>query len=94
MNTIVVEELEKLDRAEIDIVDIRSEEEFKRGTIDGAINLPIEEIPARIDELEKEKTIYVLCHTGEKSKGITEELTKQGFTACNVEGGYRSFLRL
>lgn len=94
MNTIVVEELEKLDRAEIAIVDIRSEEEFKRGTIDGAINLPIEEIPARIDELEKEKTIYVLCHTGEKSKGITEELTKQGFTACNVEGGYRSFLRL
>ena len=94
MNTIVVEELEKLDRAEIVIVDIRSEEEFKRGTIDGAINLPIEEIPARIDELEKEKTIYVLCHTGEKSKGITEELTKQGFTACNVEGGYRSFLRL
>ncbi len=94
MNTIVVEELEKLDRAEIAIVDIRSEEEFKRGTIDGAINLPIEEIPARIDELEKDKTIYVLCHTGEKSKGITEELTKQGFTACNVEGGYRSFLRL
>lgn len=94
MNTIVVEELEKLDRAEIDIVDIRSEEEFKRGTIDGAINLPIEEILARIDELEKEKTIYVLCHTGEKSKWITEELTKQGFTACNVEGGYRSFLRL
>ena len=94
MNTIVVEELEKLDRAEIVIVDIRSEEEFKRGTIDGAINLPIEEIPARIDELEKDKTIYVLCHTGEKSKGITEELTKQGFTACNVEGGYRSFLRL
>ena len=94
MNTIVVEELEKLDRAEIVIVDIRSEEEFKRGTIDGAINLPIEEIPARIDELEKEKTIYVLCHTGEHSKGITEELTKQGFTACNVEGGYRSFLRL
>ena len=94
MNTIVVEELEKLDRAEIAIVDIRSEEEFKRGTIDGAINLPIEEIPARIDELEKEKTIYVLCHTREKSKGITEELTKQGFTACNVEGGYRSFLRL
>lgn len=94
MNTIVVEELEKLDRAEIVIVDIRSEEEFKRGTIDGAINLPIEEIPARIDELEKEKTIYVLCHTGEKSKGITEELTKQGFTVCNVEGGYRSFLRL
>lgn len=94
MNTIVVEELEKLDRAEIVIVDIRSEEEFKRGTIDGAINLPIEEILARIDELEKEKTIYVLCHTGEKSKGITEELTKQGFTACNVEGGYRSFLRL
>ena len=94
MNTIVVEELEKLDRAEIAIVDIRSEEEFKRGTINGAINLPIEEIPARIDELEKEKTIYVLCHTGEKSKGITEELTKQGFTACNVEGGYRSFLRL
>ena len=42
MNTIVVEELEKLDRAEIVIVDIRSEEEFKRGTIDGAINLPIE----------------------------------------------------
>lgn len=94
MNTIVVEELEKLDRAEIAIVDIRSEEEFKRGTIDGAINLPIEEIPARMDELEKDKTIYVLCHTGEKSKGITEELTKQGFTACNVEGGYRSFLRL
>ena len=38
--------------------------------------------------------MYVLCHTGEKSEAIVEQLEDAGYDAVNIVGGYRAFLRL
>ena len=54
MKTIQVEELEQLSADEIQVIDLRPEEEYKRGSFPGAVNLPMEEFDSRYEEvLEK-----------------------------------------
>ena len=44
-----------------------------------------------MEELPKEKPVYVLCHTGEWSVDAVYELEAAGYDAANIEGGYRPF---
>lgn len=94
MRTITVEELEKLDPSGMMIVDIRPEEEFRRGTMAHAVSMPLDEKWEEIPPLPEDKTIYVLCHTGDRSEDIAERLAKAGYDAVSIAGGYRGYLRL
>lgn len=94
MKCITIEEIEKLDPMAVTIIDIRSHEHYKRNTIPYAVNIPIEEFEEGLPDLDKTKPVYVLCHTGEKSKKIVEQLKEAGYDAANIVGGYRAFLRM
>ncbi|MBQ7371086.1 MAG: ATPase [Blautia sp.] len=97
MKKITVEKLEQLIKEEperVFVTDVRSFEDFRRGSVPGAVNIPKEEFEERRDELPEGKTVYVLCHTGEHSAEIVETLEKDGVDAWNVQGGYRAFLRM
>lgn len=95
MKSITIEELEKLEAAQITVADVRSAEDFRKGSLPGAINLPIAEFEERfLTEIPKQKPVYVLCYTGDRSLDIVELLEDAGYDAANVDGGYRSFLRL
>lgn len=93
MKSITIEELEQLDEAQITVVDVRSAEDFRRGTIAHAVNIPIAEFEERMAEIEPDRPVYVMCHTGDKSMDCVEMLEEAGYDAANVDGGYRSFLR-
>lgn len=93
MKEITIEELEKLDASGITIVDVRSKEDFQKGSADSAVSIPAEELLDRLEELPKDKPVYVLCYTGEKGAELAEQLEKSGFDAANITGGYRAFLR-
>lgn len=93
MKNITIEELEGLDASGITIVDIRSAEDFQRGSAGQAISIPAEELLDRLEEIPKDKPVYVLCHTGERGGEIAEQLERAGFDAANIAGGYRAFLR-
>jgi rhodanese-related sulfurtransferase len=78
------------------ILDVRKPEELNGplGKIDGAINIPVQELEKRINELDqyKDKAIAVICKTGHRSLTGTEILLKHGFTkAKNVEGGMTAY---
>ena len=94
MTSITIQELETLNPAEITIIDIRKPEDYERNTIPHAINIPIENFQDNIPALEKEKPVYVLCYTGEKSEAVVEQLEEAGYQVSNITGGYRAFLRL
>lgn len=101
MNQVTIEELEQLKDRKIVILDVRKEEDYNRGTFEGAINLPIEAFTVEAYQtlLEKEGLaadlpVYLLCHTGEKSRDVVEQLESAGYEAYNINGGYRSLLRL
>ena len=98
MKKISVEEIKTIEPEEYVLLDIRPEEEFKKGSINHAINIPatafFEDFDRQIKNIDKSKTVYVLCHTGEQSMDLAERLAEEGFDAWNITGGYRSFLRL
>lgn len=94
MRTITVEQLEQLNKEEITILDVRSKEDFGRKTIEDAINIPIVDFEYRVKELDHDKPIYVLCYTGDQSRPIVDKLEEKGFDAFNIEGGWRSYLRV
>lgn len=58
---------EKLEDNGVQIVDIRQPEEFEQGHIPGAINLPMGELPTRIDEYEWDNDVVVACPVGQSS---------------------------
>ncbi|MCD7982191.1 MAG: ATPase [Clostridiales bacterium] len=90
---IEIKELLATDPEQGIVLDIRPPETFRRGTVEGAVNIPMDELPERMDELDREKTVYVLCHTGDQSMDAAEQLSEAGFCAVNVKGGYRAFLK-
>lgn len=91
MQSVTIEELET--QKEPFIVDIRTEDDYKRGSLQNAINIPMAQLKERMAQLPKDKTIYLLCHTGERSVDYVEMLDDAGYDAVNISGGYRSFLR-
>ena len=68
MKTITVEELEKIEWNQSMVVDIRPNDQYQRGTFPWAVNIPMAELEERRKELDEAKTIYMLCHTGDRSQ--------------------------
>ena len=73
------------------VLDVRTEEEFygPLGHIKGAILIPIDELSARMNELNevKNKDIYVVCRSGNRSNSVKNILRENKFNAINVDGG-------
>ena len=55
MNTISVEELEKIDSSKITIVDVRPADQYSRGSFPGAVNIPLDEFEERMESVDREK---------------------------------------
>jgi len=77
------------------ILDVRMQDELSGplGKIDGAINIPLQELEKRIGELNKykNKELYVISRSGIPSKLAAEILRNHGFTAVNVLGGMMAY---
>ncbi|NOX17035.1 MAG: rhodanese-like domain-containing protein, partial [Chlorobi bacterium] len=77
------------------ILDVRTPEELtgELGHIKGVINIPVQVLKERIAELDKykDKDIYVICRSGNRSQYGTKILREEGFKAFNVLGGMRAY---
>ena len=94
LNTITVEELAQNGTEGLQLIDVRPENDFSHGAIEGAVNLPLEKIEAgKTAILKKDQPVYLYCHVGENSRDAAEILEDDGFTTVNLEGGYRAWLR-
>jgi phage shock protein E len=66
------------------IVDVRTTSEFIGGNVEGSINIPLQEIQQRMDELKDLKQPLVLCcASGNRSGQATQFLSQQGIECCN-----------
>jgi NADPH-dependent 2,4-dienoyl-CoA reductase/sulfur reductase-like enzyme/rhodanese-related sulfurtransferase len=70
------------------ILDARTKREFEAGHINRAINIPLDELRGRLDELPKDKEIWVYCKAGKRSYFATRILRSNGYDAINISGGY------
>ena len=70
------------------LLDVREPFEFEMARIDGANLIPLGELPARAQELDRDKEIFVFCHSGVRSERAAEFLRSAGFSrVANVAGG-------
>ena len=85
-------EIETLPRDNsVTLLDVRTVTEFKRGRIDGFINIPLDSLRARIDEIPKDKPVYVHCHSGLRSYIACRILQGNGYDCYNLAGGWRLY---
>ena len=61
------------------LIDVRANIAYKTKTIDGAVNIPIDEIRSRIDEIPTDKKVVLFCNTGYTSYNASRILTQKGF---------------
>jgi rhodanese-related sulfurtransferase len=79
---------EMIDRGEVFILDVRTQEEYDEGHIMGSTLIPVDELDRRLTELPREKKILVYCSTGHRSLTASEKLENSGFTQLyNMKGG-------
>ncbi|WP_164931581.1 FAD-dependent oxidoreductase [Longirhabdus pacifica] len=72
-------------------LDVRTEAEFQRGHVDGALNIPVDALRERLDELDTSKPIHVYCQVGLRGHVASRILAQHGFNVKNVTGGYKSY---
>lgn len=75
----------------VTLLDVRTAAEAGRGKIDGFINIPLDSLRARIDEIPKDKPVYVHCHSGLRSYIACRILSGNGYDCCNLAGGWRLY---
>ena len=73
------------------LIDVREPVEREFGYIDGSINIPLNELRDRLEELPKDKTIHVSCQVGLRGYLATRILKNHGFNVKNVDGGWKTY---
>ena len=86
VDTISVEELKNKENPYI--LDVRTVEEYNLSHIDGAINIPLDELRENLEKLDKSKEIIVHCHSGLRSYLACRILKQKGYNVKNLIGGY------
>jgi rhodanese-related sulfurtransferase len=70
------------------LLDVRSKEEYDQGNIKG-VNLPLDQLPGRLSELDKQQTYVVHCQLGPRGRKAVAMLQESGFTMVHhLTGGY------
>lgn len=85
-------DVEKLPRdGSVTLLDVRTVTEVKRGRIDGFINIPLDSLRERIEEIPKDKPVYIHCHSGLRSYIALCILKGNGYDCFNLAGGWRLY---
>lgn len=73
------------------LIDVRTEAEFERKHIPGAINIPLDSLRQRLDELSTEREVWVVCGVGLRAYNATRILQQHGFLVKNLSGGMQTY---
>ena len=76
------------------LLDVRELWEFEKASIEGSKHIPMGEVPVRVQELDPDEHIIVVCHHGMRSLSVTNWLRQQGFEKVqSMRGGIDGWAR-
>ena len=85
-------DLRDIELEDIFLLDVRTRDEFSLGSLPGAVNIPLDELRDRIDELPKDKMIYTFCAVGLRGYLAYRILIQRGFDKVrNLSGGLKTY---
>ena len=76
-----------LDNNEVVLLDVREPYEVEICNVKGGLFIPMNDIPKKLEQLDKEKSYAVMCHSGIRSSHVANFLNAKGYSAVNVTGG-------
>ena len=92
--SISVRELSELRnrRSQHIVLDVREAQELDICRLEGALHIPMGDIPARVDDLPSDRLLIVICHHGVRSRSVVDFLRRSGFDgAVNLDGGIEAW---
>ncbi|TBH21418.1 rhodanese-like domain-containing protein [Thermus thermamylovorans] len=78
---------QQMDAMDVFLLDVREPSEFQAERIQGAVNIPIRDLPRRIGEVPKGKPVIVYCKVGHRGAMATVFLRGQGYNVQSISGG-------
>lgn len=69
------------------LLDVREPFELRQAAVEGALHIPMREVPARLSEIPKDRPVLVMCHHGGRSQAVADWLRPKGYRVENVAGG-------
>ena len=83
-----------MDDDELLIIDVREEKERKAGFLSNDLNIPMGQVKAKMDTLDKSKNILLYCKSGTRSDRIADILSKNDFKkVSSLKGGFNAWLK-
>ncbi len=77
------------------VLDVREDDEWAAGHVEGALHIPMSDFVARFGELtqavEDGRRVHVMCRVGGRSAQVTQYLVRQGVDAVNIDGGMQAW---
>tara|TARA_B100001142_G_scaffold315974_1_gene355233 strand:- start:9516 stop:9884 length:369 start_codon:yes stop_codon:yes gene_type:complete len=93
LKSINTQELNELltKKADFTLLDVREDQELAIAKIQSSTHIPMGQIVERIEEIDKNKPVIVMCHSGGRSARVCSYLTDNGYDATNLAGGINSW---
>ncbi|MBW6409935.1 CoA-disulfide reductase [Clostridium weizhouense] len=92
VKTIQWHEIDKLNKKESIILDVREDFELVTGTLDNSMHISLKSLRDRLSEIPKEKDIYVTCQVGLRGYVACRILEQNGIKCTNIDGGIKTYL--
>lgn len=87
-----VEAIRLVEAGDAWLLDVREGYEWAEGHVAAAHHIPMAELGARLSEIPEDQLILVICHSGGRSRMVTDALVRADYNARNVEGGMDAWL--
>lgn len=85
-------DVQSMDVTSTFLLDVRTEEEFEMGAIQGAVHIPLDSLRSRLEEIPRDKKIYIYCAVGLRGYLALKVLKARGFEQVyNLSGGYKTY---
>jgi rhodanese-related sulfurtransferase len=94
-DTSVQQAKELIDKGDVFILDVRTQEEYNAGHIKNSTLIPLQDLSKRLNEVPRDRDILVYCRTGGRSTAASEILANNGFTRIyNMKGGITEWTKM
>jgi rhodanese-related sulfurtransferase len=74
------------------LIDVRETHEYASGHVPGTVSIPMSVLPVRLQDVPRDRTVYLVCHTGGRSGQVAAWLLPQGYDVVNVDGGTAAWI--
>jgi rhodanese-related sulfurtransferase len=85
--TVDRDEARQMVEAGAQLIDVRADHEWEAGHLPGAVHIALPELPARTDEIDKDRPVILYCRGGNRSSMATSALAEAGYDAAKLAEG-------